>query len=105
MVVCAERYAKSILGMTEDDRCFSVAKLFFAYGLGNALYFPLAVGATAILWPGPPTAANVYRLIERHRPTLLFSVPTNYGMLLAHRRDGRDFDLSSVRLAGSAGEC
>ena len=54
MVVCAERYAKGILGMTENDRCFSVAKLFFAYGLGNALYFPLAVGGTSILWPGPP---------------------------------------------------
>src|SRR6266849_9949595 len=54
MVVCAERYAKGILGMTEHDRCFSVAKLFFAYGLGNGLYFPLAVGGTSILWPGPP---------------------------------------------------
>ncbi len=49
MVVCADRYAKAILNMTEQDRCFSVAKLFFAYGLGNALYFPLAVCATSIL--------------------------------------------------------
>jgi len=104
MVVCTELYGKAILNMTEADRCFSVAKLFFAYGLGNAMYCPFGVGATTILWPGPPAAANVYSVIERHRPTLFFSVPTNYGMLLAHTRDGRDFDLSSIRHAVSAGE-
>ena len=54
MRVCAETYARSVLEITSRDRCFSVAKLFFAYGLGNGLYFPLAVGATAILWPGRP---------------------------------------------------
>ncbi|HWF85976.1 MAG TPA: AMP-binding protein, partial [Vicinamibacterales bacterium] len=80
MVICAELFAKRVLGIGPGDRCFSVAKLFFAYGLGNALYFPLAVGATSILWPGPPTPAHVYAMIERHRPTLLFSVPTGYGM-------------------------
>ena len=84
MVVCAERYARGILGMTESDRCFSVAKLFFAYGLGNALYFPLAVGATSILWPGPPRPQHVFEIIERHRPSLFFSVPSNYAALLAH---------------------
>ena len=104
MVVCAELYAKGVLGITGVDRCFSVAKLFFAYGLGNGLYFPFAVGATTILWPGAPTAPNVYALIETHRPTLFFSVPTNFGMLLAHQREGRDFDLSSIRYAVSAGE-
>jgi benzoate-CoA ligase family protein len=105
MVVCAATYARHVLQITEQDRCFSVAKLFFAYGLGNALYFPLSVGATSILWPGPPTAAAVYDIVQQYRPTLLFSVPTNYGMLLAHEADGaRDFDLSSVRLAVSAGE-
>jgi benzoate-CoA ligase len=110
MVVCAELFGKGVLGIGARDRTFSVAKLFFAYGLGNALYFPLAVGATTILWPGPPTAANVYAVIERSRPTLFFSVPTGYGMMLAHAptssgdpRAG-DFDLSSVRLAVSAGE-
>ncbi len=112
MVVCAERYARGILGMTESDRCFSVAKLFFAYGLGNALYFPLAVGATSILWPGPPRPQHVFEIIERHRPTLFFSVPSNYAALLAHRKDHvgtdalvrpgapsaiPDFDLSSIR--------
>src|SRR5712692_2254738 len=55
MVVCAELFGKGVLGIRESDRTFSVAKLYFAYGLGNALYFPFAVGATTILWPGPPT--------------------------------------------------
>jgi benzoate-CoA ligase family protein len=104
MVVCAELYAKGILKITAEDRCFSVAKLFFAYGLGNAMYCPFGVGATTILWPGSPAAANVYAVIERSQPTLFFSVPTNYGMLLAHTREGRDFDLSSIRHAVSAGE-
>lgn len=101
MFVCAALFGGGVLGITAEDRCFSVPKLFFAYGLGNALIFPLAVGATSILWPGPPAAAHVYETIARHRPTLFFSVPTGYGMLLA--QDG-DFDLSSVRLAVSAGE-
>ena len=107
MVVCAESYAKGVLGMRESDRCFSAAKLFFAYGLGNALYMPFAVGATSILLPDPPTAPRVYETIERYRPTLFFSVPTNFGMLLAHRTAGSsadDFDLSGVRYAISAGE-
>lgn len=105
MVMSAELYARGVLGITEDDRCFSVAKLFFAYGLGNALYFPFAVGATAILWPGAPTAPNVYAVIERYKPTLFFSVPTNFGILLANQKEGGDdYDLSSIRWAVSAGE-
>jgi benzoate-CoA ligase len=104
MVVCAESYAQAVLGMRESDRCFSVAKLFFAYGLGNALYMPFSVGATAILMPDAPAAARVYDTIERYRPTLFFSVPTNFAMLLAHQSAGREFDLSSVRHAVSAGE-
>ena len=104
MTVCAETYARGVLGIEATDRCFSVAKLFFAYGLGNAMYFPLAVGATSILWPGPVTPPVVYDLIERYRPTLFFSVPTHYAMLLAHRNETREFDLSSIRCAVSAGE-
>src|SRR5262249_5234048 len=104
MVYSASTYAREVLKTVPGDRFFSVAKIFFAYGLGNSVYFPFAVGATAVLWPGPPTAAHVYQVIERHRPTLFFSVPTNYAMLLAHHRDGRDFDLSSIRQAVSAGE-
>ena len=103
MVVSSERYAKAILNIREDDRFFSVAKLFFAYGLGNGLYFPLAVGATSILLPGPPRPQSVFEVIERHHPTLFFSVPSNYVKLLAHDPD-RAFDLSCVRHAVSAGE-
>ena len=105
MVVCTELYAKGILRMEEGDRCFSVARLFFAYGLGNAGYFPLGCGATTILNPARPTPSTIYADIERFRPTLFFSVPTNFAALLAHRREnGPDFDLSSVRNAISAGE-
>jgi benzoate-CoA ligase len=103
MVVSSERYAKSILNITDKDRCFSVAKLFFAYGLGNALYFPLAVGATSILLPGSPKPQSVFEVIERQRPTLFFSVPSNYVKLLAHTAPDGKFDLSSVRHAISAG--
>ena len=103
MPFCAAAYARGVLDINARDRCFSVAKLFFAYGLGNGMYFPFAVGATTILWPGPPTPPNIYAIVERYRPTLFFSVPTNYGMLLAHERVP-DFDFSSVRLAVSAGE-
>jgi benzoate-CoA ligase family protein len=105
MVVCTELYARNILGMNERDRCYSVARLFFAYGLGNAGYFPLGCGATTILSPGRSAPASVYADIERYRPTLFFSVPSNYAALLAHQREeGTDFDLSSVRHAISAGE-
>lgn len=105
MVVSSEAYAQGILNITESDRCFSVSKLFFAYGLGNGLYFPLSVGATSILLPGPPRPDKVFDAIERYRPTLFFSVPSNYARLLAHTRSGgSDFDLSSVRWGVSAGE-
>jgi benzoate-CoA ligase family protein len=104
MVIATEQYARNILNIRETDRFFSVAKLFFAYGLGNALYFPLAVGATSILWPGPPSPQNIYGVIERHRPTLFFSVPSNYAALMDFHGKNSDFDLSSIRLGISAGE-
>jgi len=105
MMVCSELYAKGVLHMNDRDRCYSVARLFFAYGLGNAGYFPLYCGATTILSPARPTPAGIYANIERYRPTLFFSVPTNYASLLDYRReDGKEFDLSSVRHAISAGE-
>jgi len=104
MVVSTERYARAILKIAESDRFFSVAKLFFAYGLGNGLYFPLAAGATSILLPGPPRPQSVFEVIERHRPSLFFSVPSNYVKLLSHRAPGGEFDLSSIRHAISAGE-
>ena len=105
MMVSTERYAKAILKISESDRFFSVAKLFFAYGLGNGLYFPLSVGGTGILLPDPPRPQQVFETIELHRPTLFFSVPSNYVKLLAHvAPSGREFDLSSVRHGISAGE-
>jgi len=105
MVVCCEHYAKGILAMTENDRCYSVAKLFFAYGLGNAGYYPLFAGATTILQPARPSPEKIFADIERYRPTLFFSVPTNYSALLAHhRQDGTEFELSSIRYGISAGE-
>jgi benzoate-CoA ligase family protein len=104
MAVCAGAYARGVLDIDATDRCFSVAKLFFAYGLGNAMYFPLSVGATTILWPGAVTPPVVYDIIERCRPTLFFSVPTHYAMMLAHHDETREFDLSSIRCAVSAGE-
>ena len=104
MAVCADNYARGVLGIHEQDRCFSVAKLFFAYGLGNSMYFPFSVGATSILWPGAVTPAVVFDIVERYRPTLFFSVPTHYAMLLSHPPAEREFDLSSVRCGVSAGE-
>lgn len=104
MLVATEQYACPIVKIRESDRFFSVAKLFFAYGLGNALYFPLAVGGTSILCPGPPSPQNVFATIERHRPTLFFSMPSNYAALLDSRCEHGEFDLSSIRLGVSAGE-
>src|SRR5207244_1583873 len=62
MVVCTDLYARGVLDITERDRCFSVAKLFFAYGLGNGLYFPFGVGGSTVLFAGPPTPANVLEI-------------------------------------------
>ena len=104
MPVATEHYAKEILRMDGRDRCYSVPRLFFAYGLGNAGYFPLHFGATTILNPARPTPASIFADIERYRPTLFFSVPSNYAALAAHE-PSRKFDLSSIRHAISAGEC
>ena len=101
MVVCAQLFGRGVLNLRETDRCFSVAKLFFAYGLGNAGYFPLAAGATSILMPDPPLPGNVFATIKRFRPTVFYSVPTGFAMMLAYPGT---FDLSSIRLAVSAGE-
>src|SRR5919197_729298 len=79
----AELYAQPILGIQEEDIVFSAAKLFFAYGLGNALSFPLAVGATAVLLAERPTPDAVSRVLRRHRPSVFYGVPTLYGALLA----------------------
>ncbi|MBI1737173.1 MAG: benzoate-CoA ligase family protein [Candidatus Rokubacteria bacterium] len=104
MVVCVETYAKQVLGIREDDRVYSAAKLFFAYGLGNAGYFPMSVGAESVLSPQRPTPEAVYELLARHRPTIFFGVPTLYAGMLAVKDAETRYDLSSLRLCVSAGE-
>ncbi|MCM2283986.1 MAG: benzoate-CoA ligase family protein [Desulfobacula sp.] len=100
MLFSAETYGKQVLKVREEDVCFSAAKLFFAYGLGNGMYFPFSVGATAVLMPERPTPESVYRTVALHRPTLYFGVPTLYGAMLA-ADEGR---MDGVRLCVSAGE-
>jgi benzoate-CoA ligase family protein len=83
LVTTAELYARPTLGLTENDVVFSVAKLFFAYGLGNAMTFPLRAGATAVLMAERPTPHSVCRILGQHRPTVFYGVPTMYAALLA----------------------
>jgi len=104
MLVCARSYAEGVLGIRSEDRFFSVSKLFFAYGLGNGMYFPLSVGGSTILNPEKTRIERVAEIVRRHRPTIFFSVPTFYAALLQEANHGRAFDFSSVRLAVSAGE-
>ncbi len=104
MIVAADLYARSLLDINERDRTFSGAKLFFAYGLGNGLYFPFRVGATTILFPDKPDRINAFEIIQRYRPTLFFFVPTGYAGMLAVEDAAERFDTSSLRLCVSAGE-
>jgi len=104
MVVCQETYARQVLGIRESDRVYSAAKLFFAYGLGNAGYFPMGVGAESILYPHRPTPEGVFEVLARHRPTLFFGVPTLYAGMLAVKDAEKRYDLSALRLCVSAGE-
>ena len=83
LVTTAELYAQPTLALTENDVVFSAAKLFFAYGLGNALTFPFRAGATAILMAERPTPQSVCRILKEHRPTVFYGVPTLYAALLA----------------------
>lgn len=103
MVVTGICYAEQTLGMREDDTCFSAAKLFFAYGLGNAMSMPLWTGATAVLFGGRPTPDTTFDVIEKFRPTLYFGVPTLYAAQVQALEAGPR-DLASIRLCVSAGE-
>lgn len=103
----AELYAKRVLGLREDDVCFSAAKLFFAYGLGNALTFPMAVGATTLLMAERPTPEATFRRwtggIAGLKPTVFYGAPTGFAGMLAHPAlPARD--AVSMRLVSSAGE-
>lgn len=104
MLVATRNYAQGVLRIRPDDRLFSVSKLYFAYGLGNGMYFPLHFGATAILHPDRPRPDEIASLLSRHRPTIFFSVPTFYAAMLREAERGLTVDFSSVRLAVSAGE-
>jgi benzoate-CoA ligase len=104
MLYSTEYYAKPILGISENDITFSASKLFFAYGLGNNLYFPFAVGASAVHFPGRPTAEDMFKVVEKYRPTIFFGAPTLYVGMLALPEAEKRFDFSSVRVCISAGE-
>jgi benzoate-CoA ligase len=90
--------------MNENDITFSAAKLFFAYGLGNNLYFPFGMGSSAVYFPGRPLPEDMFRMVEQHRPTIFFGVPTLYAGMLAIPDAGKRFNFSSVRVCVSAGE-
>ena len=96
-------YAGPILGITESDVCFSVAKLFFAYGLGNALTFPMSVGATTVLLPHRPTPDLVAEILKKHQITIFYAVPTFYAGFLASPVAPQRGELK-IRRCVSAGE-
>jgi benzoate-CoA ligase len=108
MVYCAEAYAKGILSMTADDRAMG-SFLFFAYGLGNGVYFPFAVGATTVLISHPPKPELFYEDLIKYEPTLFFTVPTLLGALADYkktcRREGKDLPpVDSLRACISSAE-
>ena len=98
-----ELYAAPILGMTENDVVYSVAKLFFAYGLGNAMTFPLSVGATTVLLPDRPTPDAVATILRQHKVTHFFAVPTFYAAFLASLAAPKREEVA-LRCCVSAGE-
>jgi benzoate-CoA ligase len=99
----AELYGQPILGIRESDVVFSAAKLFFAYGLGNGLSFPLSVGATTVLLSERPTPVSVCRILRQHQPTIFYGVPTLYSALLASGELPQREELN-LRRCTSAGE-
>jgi benzoate-CoA ligase family protein len=104
MLVASRGFAQEVLGLGASDITFSVSKLFFAYGLGNAMYFPLSVGAQTLLNPERTNVRKVAELVSSRRPTVFFAVPTFYAALLREAGRNTEMDFSSVRLAVSAGE-
>ncbi|MET0668238.1 MAG: benzoate-CoA ligase family protein [Methyloceanibacter sp.] len=100
----ARLMGQGVIGIREDDVVFSAAKLSFSYGLGNAMAFPMSVGASAILLPERPTPQAVLDTIRRHRPTIFYAVPSLYAALLAHPEIGAGAGSDRLRLCVSAGE-
>jgi benzoate-CoA ligase family protein len=104
MRYATEHYARQVLELSEADVSFSAAKMFFAYGLGNGLYFPFGSGACSVLYPGRPRPESIFEIIQRERPTVFYGVPTLYASMLAVPDAERIYDLSSLRVCVSAGE-
>jgi benzoate-CoA ligase family protein len=96
-------FAQSVLKLKPDDICFSVPKMFFAYGFGNSITFPFSAGAATLLVPGQPKPASIFAAIARFRPSVFFGLPTLYTALTKAEGAG-DTDFSSLRLALSAAE-
>jgi benzoate-CoA ligase family protein len=105
MPVSSQLYTINTLGLSETDRTFSIARLFFTYGLGVNLFSPWHIGASTILCSQPPRkATNVLETIDRFKPTFLFNVPTGYASIMAVEGFAENYDLSSLRLCAAAGE-
>jgi benzoate-CoA ligase family protein len=103
MAYSDQAFAKSVLKLKPEDVCFSVPKIFFAYGFGNAITFPFSAGATTLLLPGQPKPATIFETIARYRPTLFFGLPTLYTTLTKDEGASRA-DFSSLRMSLSAAE-
>jgi 4-hydroxybenzoate-CoA ligase len=104
LMATARLFGQGILGIREDDVVHSASKLFFSYGLGNAMTFPMSVGATAALWPHRPSPEGVFEIMRRHRPTIFYGVPSLYTALLSHREICRGAGSDRLRICVSAGE-
>jgi benzoate-CoA ligase family protein len=104
LAYAAERVGRGVFGIGPEDLIFSVSKLYFAFGLGNSLYFPALAGAAAVLVPERPDPVHILEIIHVERPTVLFTVPTVYSRLLQVPDGSARFDLSSLRLCVSSGE-
>jgi 4-hydroxybenzoate-CoA ligase len=100
----ARLYGQGVLGIREDDVGFSAAKLFFAYGLGNGMSFPLSAGATTVLLPERPTPESVFRTLKTYQPTLFYGVPTLYAAMLASPQALPANGSARLRQCISAGE-
>lgn len=103
-MAAAELVGSGIFGIAREDRLFSASKMFFAFGLGNSLYFPARVGATAVLVPERVDAQRAFEVITAERPTIFFTVPTLYARMLQVEDAAERFDLSSLRFCVSSGE-
>jgi 4-hydroxybenzoate-CoA ligase len=103
-MAAARLMGQGVLGICQDDVVFSAAKLYFSYGMGNAMAFPMSVGASTVLLPQRPTPDSVFEIMRRHRPTIFFGVPTLYASLLAHEAMRRGAGSDRLRLCISAGE-